>query len=544
MNPESQRQQLMACLALCDSLFRRARPWFSKLQNSEQDEAGFNLWVSALESYFEQWEKLPDLNTLIQLAGPMRGKADYESSLVIDRDCAAAATLVSSWSATADQEELFRVGIDLFAEYSKVRIGMRAVRALESRPDSGHLEADRLRGDYISLEALNGSIFESNFPEGDVPAMPDDVYQPVGIPFVDSLCGGGLISGEVVGHCAPIGQGKTTLILQLIWARASRVFAWEAKKAKEENRAVVWKGLPYIYFFAFESVRTLMATFVSNAANIPRNTALELTLRGKNRSGLSSAARRDYKEYEVKLFAQQLEKAARGEAKWPAGELERFEHVVKVSDACIRLVDFSGHDEKLLEWSQRGVNGMRDYLDAHQSAIGRPGVNFVALDHVSAMTDTLVGSGVLKDSDKTSFIKRTPNTLSRMIGNAFSCPVWAAHQLSPDENIKAPGSVPNPVGSSGSKMFLEYCSVGFASGMLSRESIAAFKLGKQRRLSTAEADIYLGRLDKHCARWIRADDYVIANGAIMPRNELGGSKLPPGARSKIPISGSFEDDFA
>ncbi len=44
-----------------------------------------------------------------------------------------------------------------------------------------------------------------------------------------------MLSGEVVGHAAPIGSGKTTLVLQVMLSRAQQAIAHLWKAAKRDT---------------------------------------------------------------------------------------------------------------------------------------------------------------------------------------------------------------------------------------------------------------------------------------------------------------------
>lgn len=542
MQQVSQRQQLMACLALSKVLWKKFEPWLPKLLKGEDEEAGFIVWVRAIDEHFRQWQDLPDLQTLTSLAIPQLQRLRPEQRLVVERDCRTAGQLMTSWMANnANPFSIENQGQKMMIEYVRNRLGQRMATTLQTRPDAAEHVATDLKKDLLKLAATDENIFGSHFPGGDFPKQAEDVFQKVGVTLVDVLCGGGLLSGEVVGHCAPIGQGKTTLILQLIWARAENMIVERRKRAIANGVEMDWGTLPKIYLFAYESVRTLLPNFISNAAGIPRDTAQNAFIHGKANANFSSADKQNYKDYEIRHFRPQLEAAERGECGYPNGELERFDYAVNVIDNVIRIADFSGHDAQLIDWSAKGVQGMQDYIAAHQSYTGDTGVNFVALDHVSAMVDTLVSHGTIHEAARTNAVRSMPNALGREIAAKYTTPMWAAHQLSPDENSRAPGSVPNPGSGSGSKMFLEYCAVGFASGMLSRDGIAAFKLGKQRRLLASAAEVHVARMGRMFARWESANDYTVRDGLVMAKREVSQTKFPPNSRVKG--NQGFADEF-
>jgi hypothetical protein len=543
----SQRQQLMACLSLDEGLWRSLGSWRFRARTAALEDSGFWFWVDCLHEFWEQWGTLPDLETLKSIGAQKFGGMPEEVHPYIDQDSAQAFILAAAWKQSVDPKKIQEQGLRMLTLFIKERLASKAGSDLSA----GTLSADEIlrdvRAAYAQADAMGADKFASHFPGGDFEVQPEDAFQAVGIDFVDQLCGGGLLKGEVVGHAAPIGQGKTTLILQLVWARAYEVYraaSARCAKAGGTDADIDWGSLPWVYLFAYEKVGTLLANFVSNAANIPRETALTAMLKGKRGAKLSTSVDRNYRDYELSMFGDQIKEAeallaSGGSPQFPAGELERFDKVVKLTDRLIRIVDFSGHDESLQEWSTERVEGIERYLHAHQESIGRPGVNFVAIDFVGAMIDTALAAGRFKQDAMTQQIKMVPNDLSRRIGAVFGCPVWAAHQLNPDENDKRGGAIPNPTAASGSRMFLEYCAIGFASGKLTKENVAAYVLGKQRRLQTSEADVLLGKLQKQFARWSTANDYVVREGVIMPRSEVRTNLIPNAIAGRITSSGSW-----
>lgn len=543
----SQRQQLMACLSLNSGLWQELVAWKTRIRTAEEEETGFWFWVDCIQQYWDQWGALPDTSTISSIGlQRMVGLSD-DAKMYIIRDCGQAVVLSQAWGPSVPPGKIESQGRTMLKRYIKDRLAAKASMSISVRPSEADETLETVQRDYARADALGEDKFESHFPDGDFAPQPEDAFQSVGIDFVDQLCGGGLIKGEVVGHAAPIGQGKTTLILQLIWARAAEIYRAaliKVQKGGGTEEDIPWATLPWVYLFAYEKVGNLLANFVSNAASIPRELALTAMLKGKKQAKFSSCVQRNYQSYELEMFGAQVKAAEEAEARgevgqFPAGELERFEQVVKITDRLIRIVDFSGHDERLREWSTERVGGIEKYLHAHQERVDGAGVNFVAIDFVGAMIDTALAAGRFKQDGMTQQIKMVPNDLSRAVGGAFGCPVWAAHQLNPDENDKRGGAIPNPTAASGSRMFLEYCSVGFASGKLTKENVAAYVLGKQRRLQTSEADVLLGRLQKRYARWSTANDYVVREGIIMPRSEVRTNLIPKAAASRVMSSGSW-----
>lgn len=528
----------MACLLIADELWRDFAEWRTSVI-SYGEEAGFTIWVNAISEYYSQWGKLPDLTTLQSLATNGMSRLSPEELLVVNRDCRQAAMMVSAWVGTVDLTEIVKVGRVMLTDYLRERMISTSAAGMQYKPSEATGLLDGLQRNLAAIDGMSGTRFKPFYPDNDFPILPPESYQQVGVDLVDTMCSGGLVAGEVVGHAAPIGSGKTTLVLQVTYARALQLYMREIENARLAGRTIDLSQVPRVYVFVYEQVATLRAYHASNSASIPRKTAEAATFYGTKVAKFSTREDRQYKDYEHKLYGNQIAEAAAGRCEWPWGELERFQLAARLTNALIEVVDFSGHDKELRKWAEAGEAGMLSYIRAHQAATREPGVNFVALDYVGAMVDTGCRAGRLRINDKTDHIKMAPNNLSREIASEFRCPIWAAQQLSPDENAKAGGTIPNPMAASGSRMFLEYCSVGIASGKLTKDNVGVYVLGKQRRSQTAGSATYLAKLDETYARWTLAKDFVMSEGMIMPRNEVGQLQAPPG-RHRL-SSGGFGD---
>lgn len=378
--------------------------------------------------------------------------------------------------------------------------------------------------DLATIKAVEEGRFEVPFPEGTSIEAPK--FEATFIDFVDELCGGGLANGEIVGHSAPVGSGKTTLILQLAWARISRLLS---KYKRVPLDQVPWEELPHIYLFVYEPVRNLLVNYISNAANIERETALRFWTSGSDLSILSSRERRDYKKHELAFLGPAIEEAKKNSnTSWPNGELERLQWVTAASNRLLSIVDFSGENPALAEWAGMGVIGIRNYLEAHQQREKNRGVDIALVDYVGAMIDTQISVNNLRLSDRANHIRMAPGDLVREVAAKFSCPVWAAHQLNSQENARSGGTIPDPSKNDGSGMFLERCTIGFASGKLTRENVAVYVHAKQRRGTLLPPKVIA--LDRRYAQWSAklAEGYAISSGQVLRSDEISKSATSKG----------------
>lgn len=546
-----ERQQLMACFLLSDRLYKMYRKW-AEIVNPRMtaDEAGLIIWTRAIEGYYQKWNAMPDVPTLQALAQPLVVDIrDDEQMAAVNRDCMAAMTIASSWLSNQklSTAEVVSQGRYLLGNYLKRRLSVIYGERMQQRPQAVAQLAEELQQHLASVDGAVGAEFQSLFPGGYFPERKAGAFAPVGIGFIDEMCGGGLLDGEVVGHMAPIGQGKTTLVSQVCHSRCMGIVGQRIKEARAAKREIDLRHVPQIYFFVYEQVENLQANYVSNAAMIPRDICMKALYLGREQTPFSSAAKQNWKKYERKMFAAQFEQCRKLEQlgspdiKWPNGEMDRFQEAVRYIDAMVRIVDFSGHTASLRGYAEDGVMGMRNYIDAHQESIGNPGVDFIAIDFVGALVDLGVASGQYRPQDRTDIIRTMPNDLGRMLAGRYHCPVWAAHQMGPSEQKRKGGTRPDETAGQGSGMFLTYCAVGIASGKLTSENVAVYVLSKQRRLQVTAADVYLGRLDNMFARWVPATGFSFHDGAVVPVGEV--SRSSRGGKFKIPPAGGVSERY-
>lgn len=491
--------------------------------------------IRLLDDYFGLWEVLPDPRYFAVLLNE-RVLASEESKrldlamfanrlLVSVHHLASLAPQVVEDSgrkllrARLEELEAFQLAKDLQKEVIDVRTLV-----------------DKATQNLATIAATEGNRFEGPLSKGI--ELENTHFKPTNISFVDEFCDGGLAAGEVVGHSAPIGQGKTTLCLQVMWAKVEQVIAPYLHLPLEE---IPFDKIPRVYGFFYERVVNLMPNFISNAAEIPRE-VMGRYFKDQDVGWFSSSERKDYKDYEVARYKEQLADAAAGRSPWPPGEKERFERKAYIADKLCQFADFSGSRAVLADWAGMGVEGVRRYVDSHQQKLHGPGVAIAVVDYVGAMVDLWMSNSSKDVSSKSrnDLIRTVVTGLTVNVAGVFKCPVWAAHQLNSAENKRGGGEAPDPSANEGTGMFLERCAVGFASGATNSDGLAIFVHAKQRRHMRCPPKVC--RLGSDFARWIPADkNFEIVSGRVVSKDEHNSRGEGTVGRNTIRAQAAFEE---
>ena len=531
----------MACLALSPAIFREVSALPKELLGRFDETE--TLLFETLTAYFDLWEALPDPEYLIYLLKEriLTREADQQMQL---------AQVVSRLIASLRPLKLVE---DPLLEASGRKLLRERLDQLEAANLLSNLQKDEMTvreliaeaaANLLTIAGTEADRFRSPLDAG--VELEDVNFMSTGIPFIDKFCDGGLAGGEVVGHSAPIGQGKTTLCLQVMWSRAMSLVGQHMGQ-NVPFEAMPFHEIPVVYGFFYEPVVNLMSNFVSNAAGIHRD-VMNTFFKERDKRTFSSSVDglRNYKPYEIQQFGSQIERARQGVSPWPNGELERYEWVAKVGNKLLRFADFSGANRDVADWAEQGVDGIKVFIDTHQQRFKAGGVAMVVVDYVGALIDVWARSGGprTKNKNRNDLIRDVVSELTNNIAAPFKCPVWAAHQLNSSENKKYGGDTPDANANEGTGMFLERCAIGFASSVLNSENVAVFVHAKQRRhVKTPPKCCQLGR---DFARWSDvADKYSIVEGRVMSKDEQnsdGRGKVPSGG-GFVPLAASFTGGF-
>ena len=519
-NPSTtDRQTFAACLMLCEPLFeafkRERKP--SELWDSDH---GMRLWVEAIDRHHRNFKEMPNEKVMAMTVKTLYSKAEWAQEyneetpqhiLLLQGGMTMARKMVND-----PPEQVEQVGMRLLRDMQRYYLAAEMVHRITRGDDLNELVKNSGR-ELVRIESQVSSRHKIPFPNGGLPERRIS-FEPTGIDFLDEICGGGLMSGEVIGHAAPIGAGKTTLILQIAWERAFRLWS---RYSFLESEDIPWQALPMIYAFFYENVENLYANFISHAANISRDVSLRFNIE-RDEELLSSRARGDHKAYELQEVGQLYEGV-------PPGELDRFRTVANITNNLIRFVDLSGADSDLLDVAEQGVPGIARFIHESQQINDNRGVDIVFVDYVGIMADIGMAAGNFRSSERHNVIRSVPGQLGIQVANPFRCPVWAAHQLNSEQNDQRGGTIPKPNRTDGSHMFLETCATGFASGRLNDDNVAVFVSGKNRR--SVRPNPVVASLRRDYARWQSADQtHVIQDGEVMRKSERAlqaKTRLPP-----------------
>lgn len=347
-------------------------------------------------------------------------------------------------------------------------------------------------------------------------------FMPIGNPLFDMFTGGtGPATGDVVGHAAPSGGGKSTLSSQVALATTML----ELAKAKVENRR---PGVTYI--INYEQVLDPMTHVLANGAKVPRET-IELYLNSPAGTSVLSTGR-NYKKYELKWFKRQLALADGKKFPYPLAERERIDKLRKQLADSLYIVDFSGSRQDLAKYGTGFVDGALEFIEEHQLSMDRPGVTAVHMDYASAMARLYLGRPGRRNNQDTEYSLLIDLSLQvkHKITVPLRCYSLLSQQLAADEGARAGGTRAEPSKFKGCKAFGENCDFAYVNGKRTEDTnLAIFSQSKIRR-GLPQADI-IGKLDGKFSNWQPATgDLTIAGNRIVERTEA--MKLA-GARNRI-----------
>lgn len=347
-------------------------------------------------------------------------------------------------------------------------------------------------------------------------------FMPIGNPLFDMFAGGtGPATGDVIGHAAPSGGGKSTLSSQVALAATML----EMARAKVDKRR---PGVTYI--INYEQVLDPMTHILANGAKVPRDT-IELYLNSPADTGVLSSGR-DYKKYELKWFKRQLSMADGKKVPYPLAERERIDKLRRQLADSLYIVDFSGSRQDLAKYGTGFVDGALEFIEEHQLSMDRPGVTAVFMDYASAMARLYLGRAGRRNNQDTEYTLLTDLSLQtkHKITVPMRCFGLVSQQLAADEGARAGGTRAEPSKFKGCKAFSENCDFAFVNGKRTDDTeLAIFSQAKVRR-GKPQPDL-IGKLDGEFSNWqLATGDLTIAGNRIIERTEA--MKLA-GARNRI-----------
>ena len=499
----SHRRLLFAAICIREALFKRARELFI---NKDLTQGHFPIETFVLESlntHFEEFGELPDLEMVRS-----RMTADIiESGELVDSADEREVDEIYSMACSLQQRQpdgLDRVANSLMDTFLEYCMRQQVMHSLDrSLPVLSILEAaqHQLRTGLATAADRFASVFDklkANTTGGR--------FIPFGIPFLDYfIAGTGPASGDVVGHAAVRGGGKTTLSSQVAVAVAKR---------EEEVHRETGEPLKIVYIFNYEEVKDPMTQMLVYVARVPRDTVDQYMVEMHDEMFSKG---RDYKAYELTRYRGMIARAEEGKGPWPLAEWERIQAAEKFISSHIQLADFTGDDQDNSELSGKYVQGIKEYIQMHQDQIGNPGVAAVIIDYAGSCVRVHVSKTPgLSDRNFRTLIDDLPLLAKREIANPMKCFVWVAQQLAAVEAGRKKGTRPDPNAFKDCKSFAENCVFTIVSGVPTDEGLAVFVQSKARRGGSRNDQVV--RLNGEYSHWIEASkEYTVVRGQVMSR---------------------------
>ena len=521
----NQRWLMTAAICINEKLYRRAKELFIGRDLTDSLYPVETFVMESVDAHFTQFGEMPHLDVLRS-----RMAADLEESEDVAPEDTQEISQIFSMAMSLNEQPpatIERVVHSLMDRFLEECLRRQISAQLSDRRSGSLMDVLQTNQKRLQTGLASGTgRFESVFEKHRKANTGDGRFIELGIPFLDYMIAGtGPASGDVVGHAAPRGGGKTTLSSQVAVSVAKR----EAVIAEELGTRP-----KMVYIFNYEEVRDPMTQMLVNLTKTPRDTIDEYIVTGDS-SILSSG--RNYKTYEQERYQKTLAAISRGaKMAWPLAELERIEAAEKFISKYIQIADFTGDDPDNAELSGRFVEGIRDYITMHQQEIGNPGVAAVIIDYAGSCVRVHISATPgLSDRNQRPLTDDLPLMAKRLIANPMRCFVWIAQQLAAVEASRRPGTRPDPNAFKDCKSFAENCVFTIASGVPTNEGYTIFVQSKARR--GGQRGDRVVRLNGKYSRWIDADrDFAIVRGEIMNRKDANRMQAQN-------VSGTIPDSF-
>ena len=460
-------------------------------------------FVAETKAYYEQFQKLPTLdiisaevNTWIE-----------SNSAELDTDDLAEIERVLTWAGEMSKEDRAK-NRPKVVEYTR-RFLRQSIQAQLATSISNNIVADLpelLRQFSTQVDAvsmLSSTGLSQPFP-ATLENLPRVLTETTGCGYFDNYMNGGQAAGEVYGFAAPYGVCKTTVACQLAVNAALH--------AQAEFKSGITNTIKVVYFITYEEPPSLLLPrFLSYAADCDKN-----PIEAGEWDKLSRMDLRNYKDYEKTRYKEQLAR------KFPVpGEYDRIRVAKDQLNVNLRIIDFSGTDDALMEDSGKMEVGIRSVIQRDQLKRGNPGVALLLVDYVGAAADRCCQLQN-RDPDRQlrQLIGRFPLRVGNIIAKPMRCPVWAFHQLDTKSNSRRPGLAPSVNDTSEAKNFMENCVFGFMVGTKTNDSLAVLTCCKQRR-AKKQPDMVI-HVDGQFSRVVDTEGaYRIDKGRIISAADYG-----------------------
>lgn len=518
LQPSSMRR-LFGAICVDEPLFRRAAEALGDLNVAESDRM-YKYVLDEVKEYWDQYRSMPPLG-ILRSTMQANLKDDFEITPEELEECGevlAAAKAI----ATLDSDKRHR-----FVQSSHIVLDVviQEVFRLDviSRISRGDLSLSLTESQTALRAALGTQSDRFASPFGtELDDREAGFFTLTGNRLVDAYTGGtGPATGDIIGHAAPRGCGKSTCVSMV----ACDVAANERAAAKREKRKP-----KFVYIFNYEKVEDPLTHTLSYTAGIPRNTVEEF-IYAKDMSKFSSG--RKYKPYELERYSAMLSKAKRNQGPYPMAELGRFKAAREKLTTNLMIADFTGRKPSFKKMGEGFVNGIIDFIESHQLQHGSPGVLAFFIDYagtcVRAHMRSLSRTG---DNTERKLIEDLPFQAKNTIANPLMAFGWLAHQLAAVEADKEGGTRPNPNAFKDCKSFAENVDYAIVNGKPTREEGLAIWVQSKSRRGQEQPD-QIAKLEGNYCRWRAVDSgYAIVSGRIMDSAQVdffsgGGASIAP-----------------
>ena len=484
-----------------------------------QKEAGYaTLWECLLQFYQEN-KRLP---TLTQITAELEARVHSNPELMTEEQLGEVDELLQRAYETPRKEFSLKLAKQYLGRWLEERLFRQLRSDIEQGPAPALLPAilERTAKELRSVHAVSTAGLTGPFPvmdsdEEQLAALEQSqnlMKVPTGLEFLDPFLGGGQAPGEVYGAMGPIAGGKTTLGVMLSGSVARNLYA-EYIVAGQQG------PMPVIYMVYWEEpLISVRARLLSYIAGVPKEDMEEFCL-----SKLSTSAdETTYKDYELRRYSSLL---ALGER--PPGERERILHAIRISNACLVPIDFTGAKQELAAFAPQMTAGLLATIEADQQERGNPGIAMVIADHAhAAAVQHCSNKGLDPSKHMPHLLSQMPLDLKTQLAGPFKCPVWLFHQLKAASNSQSAGVVPSSADAMWAKNFAEFCDFCIVMGTKNKDDLMLIANGKPRR--TGQIPPRIIHLDGRFATMHdRSSDFVLDGKKIVEKSDY--SQYAPGA---------------
>lgn len=501
--PISRLRHLFAAICVDKALYVRAARLLGDKEFG-QAYAMLEFVFDSVKEYYAEYNKLPPLGVLRSKMASDLLEQGLEAEDVDEVN--EVFSLATTLDAAEEREELIRAAngyLDAFVEY---QLRLELMETVASADLTQLLSQAQVR--LKASRATDEDIFADSFGDMLDQRSPGQ-FIPTGNLIVDAYTGGfGPVTGDVIGHAAPRGGGKSTFVAQIACDVAKR----ERIAADNENRAPRW-----VYIFNYEQVEDPLTHLLTYYAMIPRDTVEQFIY---TQSVDQFSAEYNYKDYELQRYRTIIQAAEQKKCPFPLTEYERFIQARKELNRNVHVVDFTGTRAELSNMAKGFVPGIVEYIDAHQHRVGNPGFLAVFIDYAGTCARMHMRTlSRIGDDVERRLVEDLPMQAKSMIAGPNKAFVWVAQQLAADEAGKKGGTRPDPNKFKGCKAFAENCNFAYVNGVTTLDDQLAIFVQSKARRGKLQPDM-IGRLVGKFSYWEPVTEgLVIENDQIMDANE-------------------------